>query len=118
MNFNDTYPVNDWKEFQTKICSILYDLEPKTFQSFIDDKDFKKDTRVMISDNPKNLSQPIKIADDIFIESHLNTKSKIAVIKTILKKFGFDEFEIKIYLREKSEQKEKRKTGVTLFDNE
>ncbi len=64
----------------------------------------------------KNLSQPIKIADDIFIESHLNTKSKIAVIKTILRKFGFDEFEIKIYLKEKSEQKEKKKTEPTLFD--
>jgi len=109
--FNDTYPVNDWKEFQTKICSILYDLEPKTFQSFIDDKDFKKDTRIMISDNPKHLSQPIKIADDLFIESHLNTKSKIAVIKTILKKF-----EIKIYLREKTEPKEKKKKEITLFD--
>jgi hypothetical protein len=70
----------------------------------------------MISDNPKHLSQPIKIADDLFIESHLNTKSKIAVIKTILKKFGFDEFEIKIYLREKTEPKEKKKKEITLFD--
>ena len=114
--FNDTYVVNDWKEFQTKICSILYDLEPKTFQSFIDDKDFKKDTRIMITDNPKNLKQAIKIAEDLFVEANLSTKSKIALIKTILKKFGFDEFEIKIYLKEKSDQKDKKQTTATLFD--
>lgn len=52
-------------------------------------------------------------------KEYVSGKSIISLVKTILKKFGFDEFEVKIYLKEKSEQKKgSKKSDLTLFDNE
>jgi uncharacterized protein with ParB-like and HNH nuclease domain len=113
------YKVKSWKEFLLKICSILYEWEPKAFQGFVDDNDFKKDTRIWIGNNKVSITKPEKIADNLFVETNLSAKNIISLVKTILRKFGFDEFEVKIYLREKSDQKNgKVKKEMTLFDDE
>ncbi len=112
------YKVKSWKEFLLKICSILYEWEPKAFQAFADDNDFKKDTRILIGNTKISITKPEQIADNLFVETNLSAKSIISLVKTILRKFGFDEFEIKIYLKEKQEQKKgKINTEPTLFEN-
>jgi uncharacterized protein with ParB-like and HNH nuclease domain len=116
--FNETHQVKTWKDFMTKICKMLYELEPRSMQALSDDKDFKKDTRTLISSSSNGMKQAVKIADEIYIESHQNTKSMISLVKQILRKFGFDEFEVKIYLKEKSASKAgRKKSEITLFDN-
>ncbi|ODS35208.1 MAG: hypothetical protein A7316_10720 [Candidatus Altiarchaeales archaeon WOR_SM1_86-2] len=97
------YAVKSWKDFYQKISSILYDYDPSIFNSFITDDDFKMRKRVMISETKENLVNPLKVSDNLFIETNLSAESVLSIIRMVLNKYEIDEDEISLYLKEKKE---------------
>ncbi len=95
------YKVKNWRDFYQKMSSILYDDDPSTFNSFLMDNDFKMRKRLMISESKENLVNPLKISDNLFVETNLSTESILTMIRMILKKYAIDEDEVSLYLKEK-----------------
>lgn len=95
--------VRSWKDFYQSICLVLYDLDSNKFKSFLEDDEFQRKKRKMISSKENELKSPIKISDTIYIESNLNTNTLLNMVRLILKKYGIDEEEVSLYLREDDE---------------
>jgi len=95
--------VKSWKELYQSICLSLYDVDSNKFKSFLDDDEFQMKKRKMISSDKSNLTSPLKISDTLYLESNLNTDTILSMIRLVLRKFGIDEDEVSIYLRENNE---------------
>ena len=95
--------VKSWKEFYQSICLSLYDLDSNKFKSFLEDDDFQMKKRKMISNKESDLKNPLKISDNIYLESNLNTDTLLNMTRLILKKYAIDEEDVSLYLREEEE---------------
>jgi hypothetical protein len=76
---SQTYTVNSWKDFYRVLSQNLYDLAPDIFNSFLSDGDFT-DGRKLISDKTEDLRNPLKITDNIYLESNLSAESIVKLI--------------------------------------
>jgi len=97
------YPVNSWKDFYQALAQKLYNLAPDIFNSFINDGDFT-DGRKMISNKLEDLRNPLKITDNIYLESNLSAESIVNMARLMLRKFDIEEDEVVINLIEKEEE--------------
>lgn len=95
--------VKSWRDFYQSICLALYDSDSNKFKSFLDDDEFQMKKRKMISSKESDLKVPLKISDNIYLESHLNTNAILNMVRLVLKKYNIDEEDISLYLREDEE---------------
>lgn len=59
--------------------------------------------RVFLSDRPDNMRSPLKIVDDLFVESHYDTESLLRILTNrLLKPVGYDYTNIEIAIRNSS----------------
>jgi len=94
------YPVKSWKEFYSVLSQNLYDLDPDIFTNFLSDKDFMYGKK-LISENMDDLRSPIKISENIYLESNLSAESIVNNVRLMLRKYDIDEDEVSVYLAEK-----------------
>jgi len=99
---NQEYPVKSWKEFYQTLAINLYDLAPDIFNSFLGDGDFT-DGRKLISDKREDLRNPLKITDNIYLESNLSAESIVNMARLLLRKYDIGEDEAVVTLAEKEE---------------
>lgn len=92
-----TYPINSWKEFYRILSQNLYDLAPDIFNSFFSDGDFI-DGRKLISDKMGDLRNPLKVTDNIYLESNLSAESIVNMARLILRKYDIEEDEVVVNL--------------------
>lgn len=88
--FSQDCKVNNWTEFYEQILMILYNLDAVIFNNIID-KCYRRD----VLDNNKsrkefNLRNPLKIADNIYLETNLNTQAKLDIIRTFVEEFNLE----------------------------
>jgi len=99
---SQTYTVNSWKDFYRVLSQNLYDLAPDIFNSFLGDGDFT-DGRKLISDKTEDLRNPLKITDNIYLESNLSAESIVNMARLMLRKYDIGEDEVVVNLVEKEE---------------
>lgn len=99
---SQTYTVNSWKDFYRVLSQNLYDLAPDIFNSFLSDGDFT-DGRKLISDKTEDLRNPLKITDNIYLESNLSAESIVNMARLMLRKYDIEEDEVVVNLVEKEE---------------
>jgi len=99
---SQTYTVNSWKDFYRVLSQNLYDLAPDIFNSFLGDGDFT-DGRKLISDRTEDLRNPLKITDNIYLESNLSAESIVNMVRLTLRKYDIGEDEVAVNLVEKEE---------------
>jgi uncharacterized protein with ParB-like and HNH nuclease domain len=99
---NQEYPVKSWKDFYQTLAINLYDLAPDIFNSFLGDGDFT-DGRKMISVKMKDLRNPLKVTDNIYLESNLSAESIVNMTRLMLRKYDIEEDEVVVILTEKEE---------------
>jgi hypothetical protein len=100
---NQEYPVDNWKDFYQKISQNLYELAPGIFNSFINDGTFT-DGKKLISNKMEELRIPIRITDNIYLESNLSAESIVKMVRLMLRKYGIEEEEITMNIAEKEEE--------------
>jgi len=100
---NKEYLVKSWKDFYRILAINLYDLAPDIFNSFISDGDFT-DGRKLISDKMEDLRNPLKVTDNIYLESNLSAESIVNMARLMLRKYDIGEDELVIILTEKEEE--------------
>jgi hypothetical protein len=100
---NQEYPVDNWKDFYQKISQNLYELVPGIFNSFINDGTFT-DGKKLISNKMEELRIPIRITDNIYLESNLSAESIVKIVRLMLRKCGIEEEEVTINIAEKEEE--------------
>jgi uncharacterized protein with ParB-like and HNH nuclease domain len=91
--------VEFWVEYLQQLCIILYDLEPAKFRNLLVENEINKRS-IILSDDESKLRNPIKIAEDFFIEGNQSTSYILFTSKYILQKLEIDIEEINICLRE------------------
>lgn len=77
-----------WKSVLLKTCEMLYKMDTKIFESFVNDRNMngKRNSYFSISEN--NMRNPKKLeCVDIFIETNMNANSIKQVIIKMLKKY-------------------------------
>ena len=94
------YSVKSWKEFYSVLSQNLYDLDPDIFTNFLNDEHFAHGKK-LISENEDYLRSPIKIAENIYLESSLSAESIVSNIRLMLRKYDIDEDEVAVNLVEK-----------------
>lgn len=98
-----TYQVNSWKDFYGILSQNLYNLAPDIFKTFLSDGDFTHGKK-LISDKMEDLRNPLKIADNIYLESNLNTEAIVNKARLILRKYDIGEDEVTVILTEEEEE--------------
>jgi len=100
---NQEYPVDNWKDFYQDISQNLYDLAPDIFNSFINDGTFT-DGKKLISNKIEELRNPIRITDNIYLESNLSAESIVKMVRLMLRKYGIEEEEVTINIAEREDE--------------
>ena len=100
---SQTYTVNSWKDFYRVLSQNLYDLAPDIFNDFLSDGDFTNG-RKLISDKMEDLRNPLKITDNIYLESNLSAESIVSMARLMLRKYDIGEDEVLVNLTEKEEE--------------
>ncbi len=100
---SQTYTVNSWKDFYRVLSQNLYDLAPDIFNDFLSDGDFTNG-RKLISDKMEDLRNPLKITDNIYLESNLSAESIVSMARLMLRKYDIGEDEVVVNLTEKEEE--------------
>ncbi|KPI48755.1 hypothetical protein IM33_16785 [Clostridioides difficile] len=86
----ESYKVKNWTEFYEQVALTLYDLDPVRFNSIIE-KAYKRD----FIDNNKSkdiskLRRGVRISENIYLETHLNTEAKLNIMRFLLNEFDIE----------------------------
>jgi len=92
------FKVISWRDVIQIVMDYLYNIDSDVLYHFAnsDDTAFSKDE--------SKLTKAAKIADGLYVEIHLSSRSIINIIKKVLAKYHLDEESISIYLKDASEK--------------
>lgn len=83
----EVFSVSSWRDFLKKTCTFLYEYDSQIFRSLIMHNDFKGKSIRIIDDNDLNMRVPLKIADDLYIETNRSANEILNYCKLIIEKF-------------------------------
>jgi ribosomal protein S19 len=93
------YNVDCWRGFFKCVCQQMYEYDSQIFTSLIRHKDFQGRTRRIISDNPDELRESAKIADEIYIEQNLSANDALNYSKLVIEMYNDMENEVTYKIR-------------------
>ena len=85
------YSVKSWKELLEKLCAELYKIEPQLLKELIYNPSFKGKEREIVTLNKEKLRAPIKIDEDLYIESNLNSNAILNYANMIAIEYELEE---------------------------
>lgn len=85
------YSVKSWKELLEKLCVELYKIEPQLLKELIYNPSFKGKEREIVTLNKEKLRAPIKIDEDLYIESNLNSNAILNYANMIAIEYELEE---------------------------
>lgn len=99
---NHIYEVNSWKEFCEYIAKFLYDLDKIPLIELVKKNDLNLEGNAKrFSSDSKELRTPIKIDNDIYLESNYNTDAILNSIRYIVEAYSIEQSEIEFVLKNK-----------------
>jgi hypothetical protein len=95
--FDSKYSIKTWKDFLVKIYEILYFKNPKLFESYADNANKLKNTKITKEKNNDFISPRI-IANDYYTETNFDSQTIKKQIKNIFNHYSIDEEELIIVI--------------------
>lgn len=100
---NHIYEVKSWKEFCEYIARFLYDLDKIPFIELVKRTDSNTEgIAKRFSSKQEDLRCPIKIDNDIYVETNYNTDSILNSIRCIVDAYSIDQNEIEFVIKNKN----------------
>lgn len=87
--------VKTWKEFYEQIALILYDRDQVKFMHLLNDKKFDK----YLADDGNRLRNPVKIAEQLFLETNFSSESILSAMRIFVKEFELYPTDISFYIK-------------------
>lgn len=98
--FGHRYDAKEWKDVLVQTCEILSLKEPRTFQSFANDKSMQGRKVSYFCNDPKAIRAPKKISGtDIYVMTNMSANQIRNVIEKILRRYNIKVNDYKIYLK-------------------
>ena len=91
--------VKTWKEMLIKICESLTEVDEKKIIGFEELKHMNGKKKKYFSSNSKEIRDPKRVANKIYVETNQSANSIRNLLIKILKEYGFKVVDLKIYLR-------------------
>lgn len=85
------YSIKSWKELIEKLCLELYELEPRILRELIYNPSFKGKEKDIVTQNKEKLRAPVKIDEDLYIESNLNSNAILNYANMIAIEYELEE---------------------------
>lgn len=85
------YSIKSWKELIEKLCLELYELEPRILRELIYNPSFKGKEKDIVTQNKEKLRAPVKIDEDLYIESNLNSNAILNYANMIATEYELEE---------------------------
>jgi len=85
------YSIKSWKELIEKLCLELYELEPRILRELIYNPSFKGKEKDIVTQNKEKLRVPVKIDEDLYIESNLNSNAILNYANMIATEYELEE---------------------------
>ena len=85
------YSIKSWKELIEKLCLELYELEPRILKELIYNPSFKGKEKDIVTQNKEKLRAPVKIDEDLYIESNLNSNAILNYANMIAIEYELEE---------------------------
>ena len=85
------YSIKSWKELIEKLCLELYELEPRILRELIYNPSFKGKEKDIVTQNKEKLRAPVKIDEDLYIESNLNSNAILNYANMIVIEYELEE---------------------------
>ena len=85
------YSIKLWKELIEKLCLELYELEPRILRELIYNPSFKGKEKDIVTQNKEKLRAPVKIDEDLYIESNLNSNAILNYANMIAIEYELEE---------------------------
>lgn len=85
------YSIKSWKELIEKLCLELYELEPRILKELIYNPSFKGKEKDIVTQNKEKLRAPVKIDEDLYIESNLNSNAILNYANMIATEYELEE---------------------------
>lgn len=85
------YSIKSWKELIEKLCLELYELESRILRELIYNPSFKGKEKDIVTQNKEKLRAPVKIDEDLYIESNLNSNAILNYANMIATEYELEE---------------------------
>ena len=85
------YSIKSWKELIEKLCVELYEVEPRILRELIYNPSFKGKEKDIVTQNKEKLRAPVKIDEDLYIESNLNSNAILNYANMIATEYELEE---------------------------
>ena len=85
------YSIKSWKELIEKLCLELYELESRILRELIYNPSFKGKEKDIVTQNKEKLRVPVKIDEDLYIESNLNSNAILNYANMIATEYELEE---------------------------
>ena len=95
--FEEDYELSSWKDLLREVCKLLDDKFHKRLLA-LRGKSFTEFTkRICLRSSKHNLLQPLKITDDLWLESNFDAKTIVRFVTVLSKKCEIEPANIKVY---------------------
>lgn len=113
--FEEDYELSSWKDLLREVCKLLDDKFHKRLLA-LRGKSFTEFTkRICLRSSKHNLLQPLKITDDLWLESNFDAKTIVRFVTVLSQKCEIEPANIKVYyhspLENKGSHKESKIAG-------
>lgn len=98
---NTELPVESWIDMYEKMVKILYEKDKSIIRKIASSEDEQ-----YISNNKGQLRVPAEIDDDVYLEKHGNTESKITNLLKLFRLYGLEPYDLVFYLKDEDEKVE------------
>lgn len=99
--FDKEYEVSSWRDFEKNIISYLYDLDKLPLLNLIDKYSSESEySSKKFSNTDVGLRTPLRIDDDVFVESHYNSDALVDIVRIVVEAYGLELDDVDIKLKE------------------
>lgn len=88
-----------WINLFISALKYLYEINSNLLEAILNKKDLFSCEKPLISHIESELRMPMKLTNDVFIETNTSTERKIKILKIIFQSMQFDDDEIIVYIK-------------------
>lgn len=93
------YKVSTYRELFKSICKLFYDIDNEIITSIADTSNVMGVKETYISKVETGVKNPVKIADDLYIERKISPPTISGCIRTLLLEYGYMEWDFNIHVK-------------------
>ena len=100
-NYQDAeQPVNSWLEMFINVVAFLHKKDRSVLSELAYDKGNGMDLGSYVSTSESDLHSPVKIDEQIYVETKTSTPMKLSILRRLFERYGEDPMDLVFYLRD------------------